>query len=132
MSYLVDSDWVADYLKGKPQAIGLLSQLAQEGLAVSIITFGEIYEGIYYGGNPQDNERAFLQFLHFVDVLPLTRQTMKRFARIRGELRQQGRLIGDPDLLIAATAMQQNLTLITRNLAHFERVPGLKVYRYRD
>ena len=93
MTYLVDSDWIADYLKGKRQAVDLLSQLAGEGLAISIITitFGEIYEGIYYGGNPRENERGFLQFLRFVDVLPLNRQTMKRFARIRGELRRSGR-----------------------------------------
>ncbi len=86
MNYLVDSNWVADYLKGKQLTVDLLSRLAEKGLAISIISFGEIYEGIYYGGNPRENERGFLQFLRFVDVLPLNRQTMKRFARIRGEL----------------------------------------------
>jgi predicted nucleic acid-binding protein len=49
MKYLVDSDWVIDYLAGRQQAITLLSSLAIEGLAISLITFGEIYEGIYYG-----------------------------------------------------------------------------------
>jgi tRNA(fMet)-specific endonuclease VapC len=128
MSYLVDSDWVADFLKGKRQAVDLLSRLAGEGLAISIITFGEIYEGIYYGGNPRENERGFLQFLRFVDVLPLNRQTMKKFARIRGELRRRGHLIGDSDLLIASTGLQHNLTLLTRNLSHFGRVPDLKIH----
>jgi tRNA(fMet)-specific endonuclease VapC len=128
MSYLVDSDRVADFLKGKRLAVDLLSRLAGEGLSISIITFGEIYEGIYYGGNPRENERGFLQFLRFVDVLPLNRQTMKRFARIRGELRRSGQLIGDPDLLIAPTGLQRNLILLTRNLSHFRRVPDLKIY----
>ena len=128
MNYLVDSDWVADYLKGRQQAVDLISRLGEEGLAISIITFGEIYEGIYYGGNPRENERGFLQFLRFVDVLPLNRPAMKRFARIRGELRHRGQLISDPDLLIAATALQHDHTLITRNLSHFQRVPELKLY----
>jgi tRNA(fMet)-specific endonuclease VapC len=128
MKYLVDSDWVADYLKGRQQAVDLIARLGEEGLAISMITFGEIYEGIFYGGNPRENERGFLQFLRFVDVLPLNRLVMKRFARIRGELRHRGQLIGDPDLLIAATALQHDLTLLTRNLSHFQRVPELKLY----
>ena len=48
MSYLLDSDWVADYLKGKPQAVALLDRLREDGIAISLITYGEIYEGIYY------------------------------------------------------------------------------------
>ena len=46
MSYLIDSDWVADYLRGRPDAVALLPTL--DGRAISLITFGEIYEGIYY------------------------------------------------------------------------------------
>ena len=48
MTYLVDSDLVADYLVAKPQATELLLALIQEGMGVSLITIGEIYEGIYY------------------------------------------------------------------------------------
>lgn len=59
MKYLVDSDWVIDYLVGKQQAIVLLSTLAKEGIAVSLITLGEIYEGIYYGRDPQRSEEGF-------------------------------------------------------------------------
>lgn len=119
---------MADFLKGWQQAVDLLSQLASEGLAISIITFGEIYEGIYFSNNPREKERGFLQFLRFVDVLPVNRQTMKKFARIRGELRRSGQLIGDPDLLIAATSIQRNFTLLTRNLSHLQRIPELKIY----
>ncbi len=49
MTYLVDSDYVADWLKGRSAAIQLLTTLRQDGLAISDITYGEIYEGIYYG-----------------------------------------------------------------------------------
>jgi len=52
MTYLVDSDYIADYLVAKPHATELLSSLAEEGIAISILTIGEIYEGIYYGYNP--------------------------------------------------------------------------------
>jgi len=80
MSYLVDSDWVADWLKGRQVAIDLLTALAPDGLAISIITLGEIYEGIYYGQNRQRHERGFRQFRRLVKVLPITerRQALRR------------------------------------------------------
>jgi predicted nucleic acid-binding protein len=63
MSYLVDSDRVADYLKGREQAIQTLRSLEPQGVAISLVTYGEIYEGIYYGGDVKDNERNFREFL---------------------------------------------------------------------
>ncbi len=48
MKYLIDSDYVADYLSARPQATELLTTLTKEGTTISLITFGEIYEGIYY------------------------------------------------------------------------------------
>jgi tRNA(fMet)-specific endonuclease VapC len=128
MSYLVDTDRVASYLNGRPDAIELLSTLRHEGLAISLITYGEIYDGIYSSNDPRGKETAFLQFLRRVEVLPLTRTIMKRFARVRGQLRRQGQMIGDPDILIAATALQHNLSLVTRNLRHFGRIPDLHIY----
>ncbi len=53
---------------------------------------------------------------------------MERFGVIRGELQRRGEAIGDPDLLIAATALDHDLTLLTRNRKHFTRIPNLKLY----
>lgn len=129
MSYLVDTDWVASALKGRTDAQTLLTTLALEGLAISLITYGEIYEGILYGAEREQHENGFLAFLRDVDVLPLNEDIMQEFARIRCQLRAAGNIIGDFDLLIAATAINHQLTLVTRNLAHFERVPGLSIHR---
>ena len=70
--------------------------------------------------------RAFLS--EFV-ILPLTDPIVARFARLRAALRQQGQLIPDMDLFIAATALEEELTLVTRNVRHFARLPELKVYQ---
>ena len=86
MSYLVDSDWVADWLAGKAHAVQLLSSLSKERIAISLVTFGEIYEGIYYGRDPKKAEPGFKQFLRSVEVLPLHRRILQRFAHIRGDL----------------------------------------------
>lgn len=129
MSYLLDSDVVADWLRGRADAVHLVSMLHDQGLAISLITYGEIYEGIYFSRDPRASEQVFVQFLRSVEVLPLTRRIMQRFARVRGELRRTGLIIGDFDLLIAATAIQHNLTVVTRNVRHFQRIPGLALYR---
>jgi predicted nucleic acid-binding protein len=113
---------------GVAKAVALLSQLGREGLAISLVTYGEVYEGIYYGRDTVRSRQLFAGFLRGMQVIPLNRSVMRRFAIVRGDLRRQGQLIGDTDLLIAATALHHDLTLITRNTKHFERIPGLKLY----
>jgi predicted nucleic acid-binding protein len=53
---------------------------------------------------------------------------MQRFAAVRFALRRQGRLILDLDLLIARTALERGLELLTRNRRHSERIQGLELY----
>lgn len=125
MSYLLDSDVTADYLKGLPQPVQHVSTLVGSGIAISIITYGEIYDGIDGSYNPKAAEQVFRQFLRLTVVLPLNRTIMRRFATVRRDLRSRGQKIPDMDVLIAATAMQYNLTLITRNARHFGRIQGL-------
>ena len=131
MNYLIDTDAVTDWLNNRPEAIRLLLFLEPEGLAISLITYDEVYDGIYYGRDPRLAEQMFRRFVRGVTVLPLTRTVMKRFARIRGQLRLQGLTVQDPDLLIAATALTHEITLVTRNLRHFGRIPGLAIYEER-
>ena len=128
MIYLIDTDWVIDYLKGIPRAIVLLRALAYEGAAISLITYGEIYEGIYGSLDRSGSEERFRNFLDEVSVLPLDQPIMRRFPLLRDSLRRVGRPIGDLDLLIAATALQHSLALVTRNLGHFQRISGLQLY----
>jgi tRNA(fMet)-specific endonuclease VapC len=129
MSYLIDTDWVVEYLKGREPVVTVLPQLRHDGLAISLITFGEIYEGIYAGHDRDQHEAIFWRFLRRVNVLSLNKTILRHFARIRSQLRAQGQLIGDLDLLIAATAIYYDLTLLTHNTRHFSRIPNLKLYQ---
>ena len=135
MTYLVDTDYVADYLKGQRQVAEILEPLLSEGLAISIITFAEIYEGIYYGQNRAQHEAGFRNLLKNMQVLGISRPIARQFAIIRGQLRAkpQGKALVQPkdtyDLFIAATAIYHNLTLITRNLKDYNRISLLKLYQ---
>jgi predicted nucleic acid-binding protein len=128
MKYLIDSDWIADWLKGRSNAIQLLDDLTPDGIAIRIVTYGEVYEGIYFGRDSERYERVFRAFLRGVRVLPISRSVARRFALVRGTLRTQGQIIPQPDILIAATALVHDLTLVTRNVRDFQRIPGLSLH----
>ena len=129
MKYLVDSDYVADFLKGRPTATDLLNILFEDGIAISIISFAEVYEGIYYGHNRTHYTGIFQRFLQGVSVLGITRFIAKQYAFMRGDLGRKGQLIDQPDLFIAATATHHKLTLVTRNVKDYERIPHLNIYK---
>ena len=128
MSYLLDTDVVANALKGRQRDMDLVKLLSSQDLYISIITYGEIYEGVYFSRNPKNDEKVFQQFLRSVEVIPLSRLIMRRFARIRGQLRKAGAMLSDTDLLIGTTALQYSLTVVTHNTKHFQRIPNLKLY----
>jgi predicted nucleic acid-binding protein len=127
LNYLIDTDWVADFLADRRNARPLLLSLRPSGLAISSITYGEIYDGVYGGRDPHPAERTFQQFLRVTPVL-LTRPIMRRFALLRAGLRRQNQSVADPDLLIAATALHFGRTPVTRNLRGFACVPGLMLH----
>jgi predicted nucleic acid-binding protein len=127
--YLIDTNWIIDALHRYERATQTLVDLAPDGLDVSLITFGELYEGAYYARDPQKELAGLTAFLQGKDLLPLTVTMMERFGILRGQLTpQQRRQVGELDLLIAATALTHELALLTRNLADFELVPGRRIY----
>jgi len=127
MKYLVDTDWVIDHLHNVKKVVKKLEELAPEGLALSIISLAELYEGVYYSTDPVGNERALKKFLEGIPTLPISEENCKIFGRERGKLRKEGKLVGDFDLLIASTCLHHNLTLLTNNREHFEGIKGLKI-----
>jgi predicted nucleic acid-binding protein len=128
VKYLIDSDWVIDGIARVPVVQPSLYELAKEGIAVSIVTVGEVFEGAFSATDPQHELQVFRRYLTAFAIIPLTDPIMENFAGIPSTLRRQGRLIPDIDLQIAATAVTLDLTLITRNVRHFARVPNLKLY----
>jgi len=130
MKYLIDTDWLLDYLYGNPQAVQLFSALAPDGLAISVVTYLEIYEGIFLSRDPARAERSFRQSLHGIQVLPLSRTVAKEVARIRAALRRNKAPLTHRalDLIIAGTAVAYDLELLTRNTKDYNDIPSLRRY----
>ncbi|HEY7062581.1 MAG TPA: hypothetical protein VII06_13960 [Chloroflexota bacterium] len=78
MKYLVDTDLVIDYLKNVPSATQLLNSLLAQGIAISILTYAEIWEGILGATNPKQREADFRLFLRSVTVLGVSRPVARR------------------------------------------------------
>jgi len=101
-----------------------LERHSNQEFILSAITVLEFLEGY-----PQtaDGQR----FLSPVPTLPVTTEVAIIGSRSRRELRQRGEMIGDFDILIAATALHAGLPLVTDNARHFMRIPKLVVEEYR-
>lgn len=121
---MVDTDIAIDFLRRRDYAQRLLESWAGEGLlAISVLTHLEIYQGMKAGEERATN--AFLDNLISVSVdIPIARRagTMLR------ELRLKGTTIGVADAVIAATALQFGVPLLTNNVGHYP-FPGLMVIR---
>lgn len=91
---------------------------------VSVISMLEFLEGYEH---PGDAERFLSPF-----PVPVTTEVARIGSRIRPDLRQRGEMIGDFDILIAATALEARSALVTDNTRHFKRIVGLVVEGYRD
>ena len=131
MPYLIDTDWVIDLLGNVPEALQLLDRLAQDGIAISIITYMEAYQGVERSPHPEEAQNKLSALLDSLPVVSLSPAVAQRCARLRETLRKQGKRVNarSLDLIIAATALEYNLTLVTRNTEDYADVPGLKLYR---
>ena len=60
VSYLIDTDWIIHYLNGHKGITEKLESLKEEGLAISVISLAELYEGVYYSTKPEADEAALM------------------------------------------------------------------------
>jgi tRNA(fMet)-specific endonuclease VapC len=70
---------------------------------------------------------AFDRLCGVSTILPLTDAIVVRAATIYADLHQRGTLIGDADILIAATGLEHGLVVVTNNGSHYQRIVGIKL-----
>jgi predicted nucleic acid-binding protein len=127
--YLIDSDWVIDHLLQKPEATALLASLRPEPVFISIVTYMEAFQGTLRDIDPVQSTARLDEFVLFTPILHFDEAVAKRCARIRESVRG-GRVRANRrahDLMIAATAIEHGLTLVTRNVDDFSDIPGLVI-----
>lgn len=97
---------------------------------VSAVTVAELFEGAHrLADSRRYAERIRELVLPTFQVIPLDTDVAERFGRVAGDLSRAGARIADMDLMIAATALHHGLELVTGNVRHFVRIPGLRICR---
>lgn len=95
-------------------------------LNIPIIAYYEVVKGHEYVG-AHDRQKLFDEFCELNNVIPLDQAACRRAAQVYADLRRRGNLIPDADILIAGIALAGDYVLVTQNVKHFQRVPGLRV-----
>ena len=131
---LLDTDTLSEIIKGRNAHVLVKAQeyLAAYGhFRFSILTRYEILRGLK-AKQATRQISLFEQRCRKSEVFPLSDEVVVRATDIYAWLHQRGQLIGDADIIIAATALVHGLALITNNVTHFRRVPGLVIESWQD
>lgn len=127
--YCFDTDVLSAVLRRDPplHLIRRLAQVPAEEQFTTSITLGELLYGAAKRGSPELVERIRDLIVRAAAVLPFDESAAEVYGALRAELESQGRRLDEPDLRIASIALSCRLTLISGNVRHFTRVPGLRL-----
>jgi tRNA(fMet)-specific endonuclease VapC len=119
---VADSDVLIDALRGRKPAAGAIHQYLEAGtLATTAVTAFELESG----ATSVEASSAVGRLLAALEILPFDQSAARAAAAVRRALEAGGTPIGMADYLIAGICLSRSAALLTRNRAHFERVPGL-------
>ena len=128
---LLDTDMLSFYLKRFPKVVSVAQNylLQYQFFTFSIITRFEILRGMKANGATK-GIKSFDYLCSQNEVIGLADNIIVRSADIYADLYNRGLLIMDADILIAATALENNLPVVTNNESHFTRITGLQVLNW--
>ena len=117
---LVDTNVLSELARPAPDPHVLAWAEARPLIAISAVTVEEVAFGLTW--QPKERVRVWFEwFLEtFCEVLPVTLEIARRAGELRGDFQRHGDVRTQADMLIAATAQIEGLTLVTRNVQHFE------------
>src|SRR6056297_4333630 len=120
--YTLDTDIVIEHLRGTQKVTQKMGELKSDTLiTITSLTVYELYKGVYVLKDGK-KEEEIEQFLGQVRTLDLNLEAEKQAAEIYAELRKDGNLINDADLLIGSIALTYGSILVTNNTSHFNRI----------
>jgi tRNA(fMet)-specific endonuclease VapC len=134
--YLLDTDILSNLMRRTPSTvlIAKLAAIPPEQQCTSAITLSELFSGAYRLGAASTIllDRLAKILLPNLPVIPFDTKAAIVYGQTRTGLESRGILIGDADLRIAAIALASDFIVITGNVSHFGKVPGLKVENWLE
>lgn len=128
MIYLLDTNVCIQYMRGRSQALMTkILTVRESDIGISTITCAELEYGSSRSQNPTITRRKQNDFLARFQIVDFDRRAAEFYGDARATLSMAGLEIGKLDMLIAAIALANDLTLVTHNTREFSRVEGLRL-----
>jgi tRNA(fMet)-specific endonuclease VapC len=131
MKYLLDTNICIYLFKGKYNLNKKIEGVGLQNIAVSEITYAELIYGAEKSDYPERNSKLVESFTNRIIILPII-DAIQVFAKEKARLRKAGNIISDFDLLIGATAIANNMVLVTRNVSEFERLHNIQIENWAE
>ena len=124
--YLLDTNICVYFFNGQFQLKEKIRAIGFRNCVVSEITIAELKYGIAKSTKKEKNQQVLESFQSKIDILPIY-PALDIYAKEKARLKTKGRMLDDFDLLIGATAIYNQLILVTRNVSDFERLDGIVI-----
>ena len=125
LKFLLDTNMLSDLVRNPGgQVAKRITQVGEDTVCTSIVAAAELRYGAEKSGSDRLIDRVEL-LLSAIEILAFEAPADHHYARLRHHLTRKGTPIGPNDLLIAAHALSEELTIVTANTREFTRVPGL-------
>lgn len=134
--YLLDTNILIDFLNEAPSVVKHILHVGTQQCCISVISLHELYYGAHLAGekNAENYQRELEKIntlLEYFTVLDLKTRG-EEYARIKYALKKMGKPVDEFDMVIAAHAISEGLTVVTDNIKHFEHMPDVMVENWMD
>lgn len=126
MKYLLDTNICIYYLKGLYNLKEKINNVGSENCYISEITVAELKFGVENSKQKKKNREVLDIFLNGIKIVPIF-NALDFYAVEKSRLRKKGKTVDDFDLLIGASAVSNNMILVTNNIKHFENIKNIKI-----
>lgn len=125
---LIDTDIISLFLRGNKRVKQKVDEYLSyySTLNISILSYYEIQSGLSYKDAHKQLE-SFLKLCEVVSIIPITEESCIKSADIYANLRRNGEMIDDVDILIAGICLENDFILVTNNWKHFSRIKELEI-----
>lgn len=127
MPYLIDTDIIIYATKRIPSVVAWFEKTRESPKAISLITYGELVYGAKKSAHPERNLITVNRIREIYPIVELNAGIMDLFGDLKSRLEKSGKKLEDFDLLIAATVLYYDMTLVTNNAKHFARIKELRL-----
>jgi predicted nucleic acid-binding protein len=125
----LDTNFLIEIIRGNSEAIQKAASLQKSGSPIKTTSVNacELYKGAYKSARPEENINEIESMLSSITLLNFDPKSAKIAAMLMEDLRAAGQSLSAMDIMIAAITLENNETLLTKDIEHFKRIKELRI-----